>query len=108
MNLMIHYELGDIDYIQSETRSIKREMSKNKELDLKVEQLLLKFLNYSFVDDNKKTRMDIWKNMEGEAHALYMDKYENQILRKFDFVAWIESKILEVPLSDVLKRKPLL
>lgn len=108
MNLMIHYELGDIDYIQSETRSIKREMSKNKELNLKVEQFLLKFLNYSFVVDNKKTRMEVWENMKEEVHALYMDKYENQILRKFDFVAWIESKILEVPLSDILKKNLLL
>lgn len=105
VNLMIHYELGDIDYIQSETRSIKREMSKNKELNLKVELFLLKFLNYSFTDDNRKSRMDIWKHLEDEVHALYQDKYENQILRKFDFVAWVESKIREIPLSEILKGK---
>jgi hypothetical protein len=105
VNVMIHYELGDIDYIQSESRSIKREISKNKGNNLKVELFMLKFLNYSFIGKNKKSRTEVWKNMEDEVHTLYADKYESQILRKFDFMAWIESKIFEMPLSDVLKRK---
>ena len=105
VNVMIHYELGDVDYIQSEIRSIKREMSKNKGYNLKVESFLLKFLNYSFADTNRKRRAEIWKSMAEEVHALYADKYETQILRKFDFVAWVEAKIFEVPLSDILKRE---
>ncbi|WP_294613436.1 hypothetical protein [uncultured Bacteroides sp.] len=105
VNVMIHYELGDIDYIQSELRSIKREMSKNKGHNLKVESFLLKFLNYSFVDKDRKKRAEIWESMAEEVRALYTDKYETQILRKFDFVAWVEAKIFEVPLSDILKRE---
>lgn len=105
VNVMIHYELGDVDYIQSEIRSIKREMSKNKGDNLKVESFLLKFLNYSFADTNRKKRAEIWESMAEEVHALYADKYETQILRKFDFVAWVEAKIFEVPLSDILKRE---
>lgn len=105
VNVMIHYELGDVDYIQSEIRSIKREMSKNKGYNLKVESFLLKFLNCSFADTNRKRRAEIWESMAEEVHALYADKYETQILRKFDFVAWVEAKIFEVPLSDILKRE---
>lgn len=105
VNVMIHYELGDVDYIQSEVRSIKREMSKNKGYNLKVESFLLKFLNYSFVNTDRKKRARIWESMAEEVHALYADKYETQILRKFDFVAWVEAKIFEVPLSDILKRE---
>ncbi len=105
VNVMIHYELGDIDYIQSELRSIKREMSKNKGSNLKVELFLLKFLNYSFANANRKKRAEIWESMVEEVRALYADKYESQILRKFDFVAWVEAKIFEVPLSDILKRE---
>ena len=105
VNVMIHYELGDVDYIQSEIRSIKREMSKNKGYNLKVESFLLKFLNYSFADTNRKKRAQIWESMAEEVHALYADKYETQILRKFDYVAWVEAKIFEVPLSDILKRE---
>ncbi len=105
VNVMIHYELGNIDYIQSELRSILREMSKNKNHNLKVELFLLKFLNHPFVDKDRKKRAEIWKNMAEEVQALYSDKYEVQILRKFNFVAWVEAKIFEVPLSDILKRE---
>lgn len=105
VNMMIHYELDDVDYIQSELRSIKRQMLKNKGHNLKVESFLLKFLNASFVDKSRKKRAEIWESMAEEVHALYTDKYEIQILRKFDFVAWVEAKIFEVPLSDILKRE---
>lgn len=104
VSVMIHYELGDIDYIQSEVRSIKREMSKNRELSLKVESFLLKFLNNSFTKGDKKKRMLIWEGMQEEIRVLHTDKYETQILRKFDFVAWVESKVFEVPLCEVLQR----
>lgn len=105
VNMMIHYELDDVDYIQSELRSIKREMLKNKGHNLKVESFLFKFLNASFVDKSRKKRAEVWESMAEEVHALYTDKYEIQILRKFDFVAWVEAKIFEVPLSDILKRE---
>lgn len=105
VSVMIHYELGDFDYIQSEVRSIKREMCKNKEHNLKVESFLLKFLNYSLIDNSKKKRAEIWRGIEDKVQALYDDKYETQILRKFDFIAWIEAKIFEVPLSNILKKR---
>lgn len=104
VNVMINFELGDYDYIQSEIRSIKRKMSKSKDHNLKVESFILKFLDYSL--DSKlinSKRSDIWKNMSEEAQLLYSDKYETQILRRFDFVAWVESKILNVPLATILK-----
>ncbi len=105
VNVMIHYELGDVDYIQSEIRSMRREMTKNRGHNLKVESFLLKFLNYSFVDKSRKKRAEIWEGMAEEVRSLYADKYETQILRRFDFVAWVEAKIFEVPLSDILKRE---
>lgn len=105
VNVMIHYELGDVDYIQSEVRSIKREMSKNKRHNLKVESFLLKFLNYSFTDKNRKKQVEIWKSVEEEIHALYEDKYEIQILRRFDFTAWVKAKIFNLSLGDVLSEK---
>ena len=43
--------------------------------------------------------------MAEEVQALFGEKYETQILRTIDFVAWVEAKIFEVPLSDILKRE---
>lgn len=102
VNMMIHYELGDIDYIQSERRSIKREISQNVSHNLKVEQFMLKFLNSSFRWKDKN-RVKVWEHLENKINALYADKYESQILRKFDFIAWIKSKIFGISLSEILK-----
>jgi hypothetical protein len=105
MNLLVCYELGDIDLIQSEMRSIKREMAKNKERSLKVERLLLKFLNLSFTITDQKKLTEFWKRLEKEVEILYTDKYEQQILRKIDFMAWIESKVFKKDLSEIIKQK---
>lgn len=105
MNLLVCYELGDIDYIQSEMRSIKREMVKNKERSLKVERLLLKFLDLSFAVTGRKKLTEVWRRLEKEAEVLYTDKYEQQILRKIDFMAWIEAKVFKKALSEILKQR---
>lgn len=105
VNVMIHYELGDIDYIHSESRSIKREILKNKDSNLKVESFMLKFVNNSYATGGREDRSSVWKRIESEVKALHADKYESQILRKFDFMAWIESKIFGKSLSTVLKEK---
>lgn len=105
VNVMIHYELEDIDYIHSESRSIKREILKNKESNLKVESFMLKFVNYSYAKGDREDRLAVWRRLESEVKALHADKYESQILRKFDFMAWIESKIFGTPLSNILKNR---
>ena len=32
------------------------------------------------------------------------DKYEKQLLKTFDFTAWIESKLTNIPLREILSR----
>lgn len=44
------------------------------------------------------------EKLSPEINSLHNDKYENQLLRIFDFTAWIEAKILKEKLSDVLAR----
>lgn len=105
VSLMVHYELFDFDFIQSESRSIKREILKNKSSGLKVELFLLKFLNYSFVHNDKDSRIKIWNQLKKEVDLLYTDKFELQLIQKFDFIAWVESKVFGIPLAEVLKNK---
>ena len=52
----------------------------------------------------KKDRETLWEKLSPEINSLHNDKYENQLLRIFDFTAWIEAKILKEKLSDVLAR----
>lgn len=50
-----------------------------------------------------KDREAFWEKLSPEIQELYNDKYENQLLRLFDFTAWIESKIRKEKLSEVLR-----
>ena len=59
---------------------------------------------YLYNYKREKDREAFWEKLLPEVQALYDDKYENQLLRIFDFTAWIEAKILKEKLSDVLAR----
>ena len=78
--------------------------SKKKEQSFKTEHIILHFLNKRDLPILKKDRETLWEKLSPEINSLHNDKYENQLLRIFDFTAWIEAKILKEKLSDVLAR----
>ena len=104
VNLMVLYELNEFDFIAFETRSIKREIKSNEKIYL-IEHLIFKLFNKSLDSILKKERMDLWLKTEPELIELHNNKFELQLLRVFDFTAWIESKIKNIPLSVVLKER---
>ena len=53
----------------------------------------------------KKDREAFWEKLSPEIHELYNNKYESQLLRLFDFTAWMESKIRKEKLSEVLRAR---
>jgi hypothetical protein len=100
VNLIIQYEAGNLDIIRFESRSIKRELSK-AEKAYRVERLMLNFLNKPKKKIFLVQREKAWQKIEPELTDLRNDVYENQLLKLFDFTAWIESQIRKIPLSDV-------
>jgi hypothetical protein len=104
VNLMILYELNEFDYIAFEARSIKREIHNNERI-YQIEHLILKLFNKSLDPISKKERLNLWTKIEPELIELHNNKFELQLLRVFDFTAWIESKIKNIPLSLILEKK---
>lgn len=104
VNLMILNEIGDFPLISYETRSIKREM---KEIDkgYQIEKTMLSFLNKQNMPATIRKREILWEKFSGEVELLRNDIFEQQVLRIFDFTAWIESKIRKIPLNEVLQGK---
>ena len=101
---MIQYEIGNFDTIQYETRSIRREISKSEKA-YRTEHLMLSFLNKPIQNMLSKHREKIWKKMEPEFEELRNNIFEMQMLKMFDFAAWIESKIRHIPLDKILIEK---
>lgn len=105
VRLIAYYETQEYDLIRYESRSIIRGLSSPKEHTFKTERIILWFLNKRNLPILHKDRETFWKKLSSEIQELYNDKYENQLLRIFDFTAWMESKIRKEKLSEVLERR---
>jgi hypothetical protein len=104
VNLMILNEIGDFHLISYETRSMKREM-KDIDKGYQIEKTMLSFLNKQNMPVTIRKREKLWEKVSGELELLRNDIFEKQVLRIFDFTAWIESKIRRIPLNEVLGMK---
>lgn len=104
INLIVLYELNEFNFIDFEIRSIKREVQ-NKERTYQIELMLFKLINKSTDHLLKNDRVILWNKTEPKLKELYNDKFELQLLRIFDFSAWIESKIKNIPLEVILKER---
>lgn len=103
VRLMVYYELGDFDMIEYETRSIRRMLSSKKEHSFQTEHNMLWFLNKRDLPLFSNERLTFWDKIAPVFNDLLKDRYESQLLHLFDFTAWIESKVLKIDLSKVLK-----
>jgi hypothetical protein len=101
VNLMLLYEMQEQQLIKSETRSIRRDL---KEIGkgYRIEQQMLHFVNRQNIPAYRQKREELWEKLRPELEVLHNDIFENQVIKIFDFTAWIESKILKIPLSEIL------
>ena len=104
VRLIVYYEMQEYDLIRHESRSISRGLSSSKEQSFKTEHLILWFLNKKNLPILRNERELFWEKLTPEIEHLFDDKFENQLLRIFDFTAWIESKILKKNLTETLQQ----
>jgi hypothetical protein len=101
VHLIIHYHLGDMDLVHFEARSLRREITK-VEKAYRAEQLILSYLSREKKILLPKDREKMWKKYEPLLEELRGDVYEKQLLKTFDFTAWLESDIRRMDLGVVL------
>ncbi len=105
VNLMILYKLGDFDLIKYEIRSMKRDLP-DAAKENKIERFLFRFLSKQTPPSLLKREQLLEKSLK-EFEEIQQDVFEKQILRIFDFTAWVESVIRRVPLSNLLQKQML-
>jgi hypothetical protein len=103
VNLIILYKLGDFDLIKYEIRSMKRDISVT-EKGYKIEHFLFRFLTKP-QSGGTLNQTKQWEKAKPGIEEMLHDVFEQQILRIFDFTAWIESVLQRIPLSEVLKNR---
>jgi hypothetical protein len=91
LNIILHYEQGDQQFIGYEIRSYKR-FFKNQP-QMRIERLLLRHIS-AWPDHRRKTVPQAQRErILSEIESIRSDKYEKQILKYFDFAEWIERRL---------------
>lgn len=103
LSLIVHYELGNDDLIYFQIKSTYRFMLKLKNFQ-KVHGAIFRFLRQSIYID-RDTLIPSFKSLRDEFLEITKDKYERRPLLYLDMISWLESKIDNRPVEEIIREK---
>ncbi|MDO9037162.1 MAG: hypothetical protein Q7U59_02310, partial [Lutibacter sp.] len=103
INLMIKAELGDMDYVENESIALKRNLTSGRLS--KTEKIVFKFVGSYPLPQYQKSREKIWNYYTKKIKAIREENYEKRYLKYFDFLSFIESRLTNISLNELLKKK---
>jgi hypothetical protein len=103
LHLIAHYELGNFDLLEYLIKSVYRFMAKMENLS-RVEEEIFRFLRKSFKLTPDQLKPEFGKLVE-KLRAYEMNRFETRAFMYLDIISWLESKILYVPVQDVIREK---
>lgn len=103
LHLIAHYELGNYQLLEYLIKSVYRFMAKMGNLSL-VEEEIFKFLRKSFHISPRKIKPEFEKLLE-ELKTYEKSRFETRAFAYLDIISWLESKIRDVPVQDIIREK---
>jgi hypothetical protein len=103
LHLIAHYELGNFELLEYLTKSVYRFMAKMGNMS-GVEEEMFKFLRRSFNIGAKALKPEFEKLLE-KLKQYEGDPLETRAFAYLDVISWLESKINEVNVQDVIREK---
>lgn len=101
LNIIIYFEKGEILHLEYEIRSYKRYFMQARML--KSEKLLLTILSGALGSKNRGLTIAAPRNFPAAVKDIDRDRYEYQLLKYFNFLDWIDTKLSKK--NDVKTRK---
>lgn len=103
LHLMSHYEVGNFSILESLIKSVYRFMSRMQNLTV-VEEEMFRFLKSSFhVSRHKlKSELEIFLN---KIKHLEKNRFETRAFAYLDIISWVESKVYQKTMSEVIHEK---
>ena len=105
LHLLVHFELGNHEYIEYETRSIKRGLVSSESESYLLEKIVFTFVIQASKAKDAQAKAALWKKIKKDFEAIQYNKYEIQILKIFDFGCWIEASLCKQSFAALLKAK---
>ena len=103
LHLISHYELGNFQLLEYLIKSVYRFMAKMQNLSL-VEEEIFKFLRKSFYLSAKKLHPEFEKLLD-TIKKLETSKFETRAFAYLDVVSWLESKVYNKPVYEIIRDK---
>ena len=102
VNLIIHYELENYDFLEYVIRSTNRYLSKH-DRDYKIETVCIKHIRKLAKTHIEVNRLEILEKMLKDVTELLKDHHEGVILEYFDITSWIQCKIDKIPFDEAVR-----
>ena len=103
--LMLHFELGNNELLFSKMRSLYRYLLSRKTL-YKPESLLIDFFRKKIRQSGTRGKqVKTFTELRDDLVKLMYDPREKETLPLFDLVSWLESKIENRPMKEIVREK---
>ena len=106
LHLIAHYELGNFDLLEYLIKSVYRFMAKMENLS-KVEEEVFTFLRHSFRVGAHALKPEFEKLLD-KLKKYERNPLETRAFSYLDIISWLESKVNNVHVQDVIREKYLL
>ncbi len=103
LHLIAHYEIGNFQLLEYLVKSVYRFMAKMQNLSL-VEEEMFKFLRKTFYLSTKKLKPEFEKLLD-TIKQFETSKFETRAFAYLDIISWLESKVHDKPVYDVIREK---
>lgn len=102
--LVCHFELGNDYLVESNIRSTYRYFRKKGELS-QYQKYILNFLRDLFSDFSDRNLKKQFVDLKKQMLRLESNKYERRAFLYFDIISWLESKIENKSVQEIIKEK---
>lgn len=103
LHLLAHYELGNFGLMDSLTKSVYRFMARMENLTV-IEEEIFRFLRSSLQLSRHRVRQELDKFLDKIKH-LEKNRFETRSFAYLDIISWVESKVYNKPMSEVIYEK---
>jgi len=100
MNLLIHFELGNLDLLEYKWKAAHRYIYKRDRL-LEFEKSALSYLKRLAAEPDNDKRVSIFERMNADFTEIVKNNYENNMNNQLDLICWSESRFRRQPWHEV-------
>jgi hypothetical protein len=104
-SLLIHYELGNYDQLVHFSRSLRKQLLKQGLLHKFEEKMISFFETLTKRTIRKRKKKEVFQQLKNDLKNIFKDPLEASVADNFDWFSWIDSKIRDCSLVDILREK---